>query len=133
LVKKQFITIHIRSGDHYLSKSKNSLTEEYREKILMTVNKMTNKGENYLLIADNILVKSLLIHHFPFIKTYFKNITHLGENSKLDNENTKNTLIDFYILSYSKYIYSISSYAHGSGFSRWAAFTYDVPYHCIMI
>jgi hypothetical protein len=133
LIKKQFTILHIRSGDQYLTKTKSSLTEEYKEKLFMVINKMIDRNENYLLIADNILVKNFLIYYFPWIKTYFKKIAHLGENSKLDYENTKNTMIDFYILSYGKKIVSISCYEHGSGFSRWSAFTYDVPYMCIKI
>ena len=133
LVKKQFIIIHIRSGDQFLNKTDKTMTHDYKNKIINSINQFIDKNENYLLIADNILVKSILNRHFPFIKTYFKNITHLGENANLDYENMKNTMIDFFIISYAKQIYSISSYEHGSGFSRWSAFTHDVPYQCVQI
>jgi hypothetical protein len=133
LVKKQFIIIHIRSGDQFLNKTDKKMTHDYKNKIINSINQFIDKNENYLLIADNILVKSILARNFPFIKTYFKNITHLGENANLDYENMKNTMIDFFIISYAKQIYSISSYDHGSGFSRWSAFTHDVPYQCVQI
>jgi hypothetical protein len=133
LNKKQFKVIHLRSGDQYLNKSENRLQEEYKQKILIEISKITQTKANYLLIADNILVKNMIIRAFPFIKTFFKEITHLGENSSLTYENVKNTMIDFYIMSYSNTIFSLSSYGHGSGFSRWCALTYDIPYRCTKI
>jgi hypothetical protein len=33
-------------------------------------------------------------------------------------------------MTYSKYIYSFSVYDHGSGFSKWCATTYNIPYIC---
>ena len=133
LSKKGFEILHIRSGDQYLNKTTKTLDEKYKVNLLDALNKIIDKNNSYLLIADSILVKNFIIKFFPFIKTFFKNITHLGENSKLDDENILNTLIDFYIFSYSKKVYSISCYEHGSGFSRWYSFTYDVPYHCIKV
>jgi hypothetical protein len=133
LSKKQFEILHIRSGDQYLNKTTKTLDEKYKVNLLDALNKIIDKNNSYLLIADSILVKKFIIQFFPFIKSFFKNITHLGENSKLDDENILNTLIDFYIFSYSKKVYSISCYEHGSGFSRWSSFTYDVPYQCIKV
>jgi hypothetical protein len=133
LSKKGFEILHIRSGDQYLNKTTKTLDEKYKVNLLDALNKIIDKNNSYLLIADSITVKNFIIKFFPFIKTFFKNITHLGENSKLDDENIFNTLIDFYIFSYSKKVYSISCYEHGSGFSRWSSFTYDVPYHCIKV
>lgn len=134
LIKKNFFIIQIRTGDEYLKNSNNNLTNEYKEKVLFIVkNIIQNKKKPFLLIADNFLVKHLIIHHFPFIKTFFKEITHLGENSSLPREKIKNTLIDFYIMSYACGIFSLSTYEHGSGFSRWCSVTYDIPYKCIKI
>jgi hemerythrin len=134
LFKKNYIIIQIRSGDDFLNKSNNKLSNEYKEKIISILkNLILGKKKAFLLIADNLLVKNLIIRQFPFIKTFFKDITHLGENAKLNRENIKNTLIDFYIMSYASFIYSISTYEHGSGFSKWCAVTYEIPYHCIKI
>ena len=134
LSKKNYIIIQIRSGDEFLNKSNNTLSNEYKEKILPIIkNIIIGKKTPFLLIADNLMVKNFALRHFPFIKTYFKEITHLGENSKLNGENIKNTLIDFYIMSYASFIYSISSYDHGSGFSKWCSVTYDIPYQCTKI
>ena len=134
LSKKKYIILQIRSGDDYLNKSNNTLTNEYKGKLLPVLkNIVFGKKKPILLVADNLMVKNFVIQHFPFIKTYFKEITHLGENANLNRENIKNTLIDFYIMSYASFIYSISSYDHGSGFSKWCSVTYDIPYRCIKI
>jgi len=133
LIKKKFKIIHIRSGDNFLNNNEKYLKNDYKLKIITEISKIIRIKSNFLLIADNILVKKLILAKFPFIKMYFNEITHLGENSKLNDDNIKNTLIDFYIMSYSNSIFSISSYDHGSGFSRWCAVTYDIPYNCIQI
>jgi hypothetical protein len=49
------------------------------------------------------------------------NITHIGEGIKLENEKIRNTMLDFYLMSKSSAIYSLTSYPHGSGFSYWCA------------
>jgi len=134
LEKKKFIIIQIRSGDEYLNKTKQVLDKDYKEKLLSKIkNIIQNKKKPFLLIADNFLVKQLIMNHFPCIKTFFKEITHLGENSNLESENIKNTLIDFYLMSYACCIFGISSYEHGSGFSRWCSVTYEIPYQCFRI
>jgi hypothetical protein len=136
LSKKGFNVLQIRSGDQYLKKSTNILEEDFKIKIINSVKNIiqnNNKNIPFLLISDTPLVKNVIIRYFPNIKTFFKEITHLGENSSLNNENIKNTLIDFYLMSYSNTIYSLSTYDHGSGFSRWCSVTYNIPYRCIKI
>ena len=135
LSKKGFNVLQIRSGDKYLKKTTTFLEEDYKIKLINTIRNIIINSRNtpFLLVSDNQLVKNLIIHHFPMVKTFFKEITHLGENSSLNHENIKNTLIDFYLMSHSKNIYSVSSYEHGSGFSRWCSVTYNIPYRCIKI
>jgi hypothetical protein len=57
-------------------------------------------------------------------------ITHLGEGVELDNEKVKNTLLDLYLISNANQILSYSVYEHGTGFSKWLAETYNIPYTC---
>ena len=65
---------------------------------------------------------------FPEIKIILREITHFGEGIILEEEKVKNTLVDFYLLSFANQIISFSEYKHGSGFSYWCAKTFDVPY-----
>jgi hypothetical protein len=134
IYSKQYIAIHIRSGDIYLTEGKNTFTNGYIYKLINNIkNDIKNdiNGENnYLLIADSNDVKKIIQEIFPKFKTLMKPITHFGEGVVLEEEKVKNTMIDFYLLSFAKSIFSYSSYKHGSGFSYWCAKTFNIPYVC---
>lgn len=127
-----FITIHIRSGDMYLNNKTKIFNFAYLNIIYNEINLIisNNSNKHILLIADNNEIKYLLKQQFPNIKILFKEITHLGEGVKLIRDKIKNTLIDFYLMSCSSYIYSFTSYPHGSGFSYWCSVMYNIPYKC---
>jgi hypothetical protein len=139
---KQFVVIHIRSGDSYLKNEKNTFNIKYINDLIQNIKNdifdYFNKNINdinieYLIIADNNYIKLILKKKFPNFKILLKNITHFGEGILLEDEKVKNSLIDFYLLSFSKYILSYSCYEHGSGFSYWCAKTYNIPYICKLI
>jgi hypothetical protein len=136
---KGYNVIHIRSGDAFLKNEKNSgFSSSYIQKLIANIyNDVKHITENnqtvenhYLIIADNNNVKLLLKKKFPDFKLLVNPITHFGEGVILEGERVKNTLIDFYLLSFANYIMSYSSYEHGSGFSYWCAKTFNVPYTC---
>jgi hypothetical protein len=137
---KGYNVIHIRSGDAFLKNEKNSgFSSTYIQKLISHIyNDVKHISENnhggirnqYLLIADNNNIKNLLKEKFPDFKLLVNPITHFGEGVILEGERVKNTLIDFYLLSFANYIISYSSYEHGSGFSYWCAKTFNVPYMC---
>jgi hypothetical protein len=151
LCSKQFYLIHIRAGDNYLKKESSTFKKEFISKLInnikndigqiMNINGIGNgigngnsngKKEipNFLLISDNNEIKSILKSFFPNFKIFIKPITHFGEGVELEEENVKNTLIDFYIISFAKSIYAYSVYKHGSGFSYWCAKTFNINYTC---
>jgi hypothetical protein len=138
LVRKGYIVIHIRSGDSYLKNENTHFQDKYIYKLVnnirMDVGKyiMSCKGKytDILLIADNNIIKKKLVDYFPKFKIFMKPITHFGEGVVLEEEKVKNTLLDFYLLSFANYIMSYSCYEHGSGFSYWSAKTYNIPYFC---
>lgn len=130
IYSKQYIVIHIRAGDSYLKEEKNTFTNGYIHTLINNIKNDINEDNNYLLIADSNDVKKFIRKFFPNFKTLIKPITHFGEGVVLEEEKVKNTLIDFYLLSHSKYIFSYSSYKHGSGFSFWCAKTFNIPYVC---
>ena len=134
---KGYIVIHVRSGDNYLKNdtlknNKNIFNEKYIEKLVAAIrcDMRFNNNNNYLIIADNNSIKLELKNVFPHFKILIKEITHFGEGVILEEEKVKNSLIDFYLLSYSSAIFSYSYYEHGSGFSSWCAKTYNIPYMC---
>lgn len=132
LIENQFIVLHIRSGDSYLKNQNKLFYSPYFEIIKNEIIEIIFKEKNndILLIADTNEIKLLLNDEFPNIKFLVYNITHLGEGVGLENEKVKNTMIDFYLMSKSSAIYSLTSYPHGSGFSYWCAKIYGIPYKC---
>ena len=130
IASKEYIVIHIRTGDSYLKEEKNTFTNGYIHTLINNIKNDINGANNYLLIADSNDIKKIIQNYFPNFKTLIKPITHFGEGVVLEEEKVKNTLIDFYLLSHSQSIFSYSSYKHGSGFSFWCAKTFNIPYVC---
>jgi len=126
LEKHAFNVIHIRSGDKYLIE--NSIIDPNFIKKLVNVLFFLNNNETYLLLTDSYKLKYVLMKLFPRLKMFFNEITHFGEGVDLDYNKVKNTLVDFYVMASSKKIFSFSVYNHGTGFSRWCAETYNIPY-----
>ena len=130
ITSKQYIVIHIRAGDSYLKEENDSFTNGYIRTLINNIKNDINRDNNYLLMADNNDVKKIIHKFFPNFKILMNPITHFGEGVVLEEEKVKNTLIDFYLLSRSKSIFSYSAYKHGSGFSYWCAKTFNIPYVC---
>jgi hypothetical protein len=134
ITSKQYIVIHIRAGDSYLKEENDTFTNRYIRDLINNikndVKNDVNRENNYLLMADTNDVKKIIHKYFPNFKTLMNPITHFGEGAVLEEEKVKNTLIDFYLLSHSKSIFSYSTYEHGSGFSYWCAKTFNIPYVC---
>ena len=133
LKKNEYSVIHIRCGDNYLNENDRKFTNDYVTKLSNKIISNIKVSNKYLLITDNNPIKKILVNKFPFIKTFLKDITHFGEGIRQEIYKIKNTMLDFYLLSYSNNIDSYSVYGHGSGFSKWCAVTYNIPYTCKMI
>ena len=129
LTTKEFIIIHIRYGDKFLVEHEGNVHSKHFQIIAKTIRQL-NSSENILLIADNDTVKDIITRMFPFIKTHYNAITHTGEGMKLDTDKLRNTMLDFYLFSLAKRILAFSVYSHGTGFSKWVAETYSIPYVC---
>jgi hypothetical protein len=140
LTKGRFCVIHFRCGDKYLKDlalkfDNDDYIKRLTKEIFMLIksNKLNFPISSYLLIADNIEIKRIITKQFPSIKVQINEITHFGEGFIQEDIKVQNTLLDFYLMSYSSHIFSFSSYKHGSGFSQWCAETYDIPYTCKLI
>jgi hypothetical protein len=132
LTKNNYTVIHIRSGDNLLVNNQNNIDKQIIFNIIKECNLFfdINKNTNYLLLADSNYIKYIIIKQFPFIKSVFNEITHLGEGVKLTNETVKNTMLDFYLIANSFNVFAMSVYQHGSGFSKWTSEIYNIPYIC---
>ena len=121
--------IHVRCGDEYLSNKKINNEIVNIEFILSDFDKL-NPNKKYLLISDNNFIKTFIKRKYNFINILYHDIVHTGENTEIMFKKLENTMLDFYLISKSKNVMSYSVYQHGSGFSKWCAFTYDIPYYC---
>jgi hypothetical protein len=132
LVKKQFTIIHIRYGDDFLIKKHEEIKKSHLEMIQNILDKL-DRSQKYLLISDNTIIKNIIQSKHPFIKTHFNEISHTGEGLQLETNKLQNTMIDFYLFSHATKIIAFSVYKHGTGFSKWSAETYNVPYCCLFL
>jgi len=121
--------IHIRCGDEYIS-NENINYNSINLKFIMNDFEKLNSNKKYLLISDNNFIKTMMKEKFNFINILYHDIIHTGENNEILVKKLENTILDFYLISRSKNVISYSVYKHGSGFSKWCAFTYDIPYYC---
>lgn len=132
LTKHNFITIHIRTNDDCFS-NKTSIYNKQLNYIIQNIKLIYEKYklDIFILSSDNRIKKNI-IQFIPYVKCIFNDIGHTCD-IQLDNEKIEHTLKEFYIMSYSKYIYSFSVYDHGSGFSKWCAITFNIPYKCFFL
>ena len=129
LTKKKYIVIHFRTGDDYLIHKNVMIFNKYTM-IIDEINNIKSIENNIpiIIISDNQMLKDHLKQNVKNIHILDNKITHLGENQILNDDNVKDTLLDFYIINNSKKVYSFTKYPHGSGFVQWNCITYNVPY-----
>lgn len=134
LIANQYNVIHIRTGDRFI------LCNDIDYKFFADVSKIINNkivpSNKYLILSDSIEFKKLLKNKFPELIIYINDITHLGEESinvKDEYNATKNTLVDFFIMSKANHIHGISVYEHGTGFSEYCSKIYKIGYDFTII
>ena len=126
-IKKKFnlnnySVLHIRTGDYNINKSINSNNLISIEKTLSKI----NLPENILLLSDSYELKEFLSKKYKY-KIINSEIIHLGNlNSNNKEQAIESTLIDFFLISGSNKIYSLSVYDWNSGFSTMASKLYDI-------
>jgi len=131
LNKDKFKVIHIRTEDEFLNN--NIILNNRINYIIYTLRSVISQTHDELfLITNNKYLKNILLHKIPKLKTIINDISHTADKNTND-EKLINTLKDFYIMSNSNCIYSFSVYQHGSGFSKWCATTYNIPYVCYFL
>lgn len=133
LIKKNYDVIHIRTGDEYLL-NKKKMDVNFINEIKKKINNFIVKGCNYLILSDSNYLKSIL-NIYPNFYISIKNIEHLGgETINEDNsEGIINTMIDYYMMSYSNAIICLSVYNHISGFSKYCSVLNNIPFKSFKI
>jgi len=132
LTKNSYAVIHIRTGDNSLTTK--SVEISIINKIKYIINKIVNPQKKYLIISDNNCIK-LIFNNKSNCYFNITKIEHLGgeHNTNKNIDGIKNTLLDFYLMSYSNSILSMSIYDHISGFSKYCSEIYKIPFVNIKI
>lgn len=128
LNNSKFSVIHIRMGDKFLFNTDNVLEKSILRTLFYNLNLLLNdKSRKYLILSDCTHLK---MWFKPYDNCVFQinQIAHLGEQPVLIEEAVKNTMMDFYLMSRATYIYTYSTYPNFSGFSKWCAIIYNIPY-----
>jgi hypothetical protein len=121
---KEYNVLHIRTGD-------NNINNKIQDTILNSVDSYIKKldliNKKILVLSDSDDLKRKLNDKYNFI-TLNSKIIHLGYlNSEDGKQGIESTIIDFFLLCYSKKIYSSSVYHWNSGFSYMASRLYNIP------
>lgn len=128
--------IHIRSGDKYLLSNQKLDFETFKKYVIFLKNN-TNPNSSYILISDNNELKTKIKKSNIFTNIFIDDlmsICHTGENCIKTEESLKNTVVDFFTMSKSKNIISISLQSRGgTGFSRLCATIFNIPYKSLLI
>jgi len=126
LISGHFSVVHIRTGDEYLLQNMR-LNKKYVYKILNYILPNLKQDKKYLILSDNNEIK-LYFKKLNNCVFTIKPIIHFSDSIIITDDNVKNTLLDFYLMSKSSEIYSITPYDHGSGFSEWCSVVYNIPF-----
>jgi hypothetical protein len=119
---------HFRLGDDFLIKYENNVInfESFLNKYI-TNNYIS--VENDILLTDNKLLKKYILDNNIMIIPNTK-IKHLGLDSteyETEDDGTRDTLVDFFLLLNSKGIKTYTVYSWVSGFVFWASVLKDIP------
>jgi len=133
LNKNGYGVIHIRSGDNHLLNNE-GFTSSFLINLKTTLNNHILPDRRYLIISDSNILKNML-KSYPNFYILIKPIEHLGGESirNIESNGVMNTLLDFYLMSYSNTIISLSIYGHVSGFSKYCSVIYGIPFKYIKI
>jgi len=121
---KEYNVLHIRTGDNNIN---NKIQDTILDSVDSYIKKLNLIDKNILLLSDSDDLKRKLNDKYNFI-TLNSKIIHLGYlNSEDKEKGIESTIIDFFLLCYSKKIYSLSVYHWNSGFSYMASRLYNIP------
>ena len=128
LSKKGYGVIHIRTGDKYLVK-KDIIDPNFIKYVKNIINSFIVAGKKYLIISDSNELK-MHLKNYPNFYILIKPIEHLGGEaiSSTNSVGVMNTMLDYYLMSYSNAIISLSTYGHVSGFSKYCAILNNIPF-----
>jgi len=133
LTKKGYGIIHVRTGDNYLV-NEDPIDIHFINKIKNIILNLISPDRRYLIISDSNVFKKHM-KSVPQCYTLIRKIEHLGGERMKNDKSTgvMNTLLEYFLMSYSNAIFSMSVYFHISGFSKYCGILNDIPFKYIKI
>jgi hypothetical protein len=125
-----YTTIHVRLDDavcfpHAVGSSQATLNTQLMDDLVAAVRSKVEEGKTYVLVSSNTRVKEALTG--GNILSLPTAICHIGQNQEPTDEQLRDTLLDFYLMSRSSEILAFSTY-HRTGFSLECSNIYGIPY-----
>jgi hypothetical protein len=124
--------IHIRTGDQFLFNQ--DTVQDHKgilHRILTTLQTVMQPSQQYVIISDSNKLKQYAQTHCPSLQWIDNRPVHFGEKQDPTTLQLLDTMVDYSMMTHALSIYSMSYYAHGSGFSKWCAETYSIPYESV--
>jgi hypothetical protein len=126
-----FEAIHVRLDDaicfpHAREQSQAKMTTKLLADVVAAVYKVVDPTRPYVLLSSNTEVKTALsantnIHWLPTA------ICHIGQNQSQTEAETRDTLLDFFLMSRATAIHAFTTYQR-TGFSLECSKVYGIPY-----
>ena len=125
-----YSVLHVRMDDavcfpHAVGSSQATLNEQLITDLVATVRSKVDADKTYILISTNTVVKEALtggnIHSIPTA------VCHIGQNQTPTDEELRDTMLDFFLMSRASDITGFSTYQR-TGFSLECSTVYNVPY-----
>ena len=125
-----YSVLHVRLDDaicfpHAVASSQATLNEQLMTDLVASVRAKVDADKTYVLISNSQAVKDALtsgnIHSLPTA------VCHIGQNQTPTDDQLRDTLLDFFLMSRASEIAGFSTYKR-TGFSLECATLYNVPY-----
>ena len=125
-----YSVLHVRMDDaicfpHAVGSSQATLNEQLMTDLVASVRAKVDADKTYVLISNSQAVKDALtsgnIHSLPTA------VCHIGQNQTPTDDQLRDTLLDFFLMSRASEIAGFSTYKR-TGFSLECATLYNVPY-----
>jgi hypothetical protein len=125
-----YTTIHIRMDDavcfpHAVGSSQSTLNTQLLDDLVAAVRSKVEEGKTYVLVSSSTRVKEALTG--GNILSLPTAICHIGQNQEPTDDEVRDTLLDFYLMSRSAEILAFSTYQR-TGFSLECSNIYKIPY-----
>lgn len=129
-VSGTYSVIHVRLDDtvcfpHAVGSTQATMTTQLIDTMVAAVRSKIDADKTYILVSSSTVLKDALtggnIHSIPTA------ICHVGQNQNPTDEELRDTLLDFFLMSRASEIISFSTYPR-TGFSLECSTIYNVPY-----